>query len=144
MNRNISVVQKVNLEKNPLPIVTQKRDNCKNTKRRYEGFKMTWPVWNPKLRSEETIRRDLHNTIQELKGNIRVFCRVRPMLTAEESQRSCAFSFGQDERELVVEPTSPNESICGTKKAAPKHEFAFDKVFTASSSQEDVFGEISQ
>jgi kinesin family protein C1 len=26
----------------------------------------------------ELIRRKLHNTIQELKGNIRVFCRVRP------------------------------------------------------------------
>ena len=36
------------------------------------------------------------------------------------------------------------QSICGTKKASPKHEFAFDKVFTPSSSQEDVFGEISQ
>lgn len=36
------------------------------------------------------------------------------------------------------------QSICGTKKAAPKHEFAFDKVFTPSSSQENVFGEISQ
>jgi len=36
------------------------------------------------------------------------------------------------------------QSICGTKKAAPKHEFAFDRVFTPSSSQEDVFGEISQ
>ena len=62
-----------------------------------------------KLRSEETIRRDLHNTIQELKGNIRVFCRVRPMLASEESQRSCIFSFGHDERELVLESTSLSE-----------------------------------
>jgi len=33
-----------------------------------------------KARSDEQMRRQLHNTIQELKGNIRVFCRVRPSL----------------------------------------------------------------
>jgi kinesin family protein C1 len=31
-----------------------------------------------KVREAETERRRLHNIIQELKGNIRVFCRVRP------------------------------------------------------------------
>ena len=31
-----------------------------------------------KLQEQEQLRRALHNTIQELKGNIRVFCRVRP------------------------------------------------------------------
>lgn len=36
-----------------------------------------------KLREQETLRRKLHNTIQELKGNIRVFCRVRPSLATE-------------------------------------------------------------
>lgn len=34
-------------------------------------------------RAFETERRRLHNTIQELKGNIRVFCRVRPLLKGE-------------------------------------------------------------
>ena len=33
-----------------------------------------------KLRWEETERRKLHNMVQELKGNIRVFCRMRPLL----------------------------------------------------------------
>ncbi len=32
------------------------------------------------LRAAETIRRKLHNQVQELKGNIRVFARVRPAL----------------------------------------------------------------
>ncbi len=39
-----------------------------------------------KLRKEETLRRKLHNEIQELKGNIRVFCRVRPVLRHEEEE----------------------------------------------------------
>src|ERR1700743_3959681 len=39
-----------------------------------------------KLRKEETLRRKLHNEIQELKGNIRVFCRVRPVLQHEEEE----------------------------------------------------------
>lgn len=30
------------------------------------------------LRAAEKGRRDLHNTIQDLKGSIRVYCRVRP------------------------------------------------------------------
>ena len=31
-----------------------------------------------KRQNDEMVRRQLHNVIQELKGNIRVFCRVRP------------------------------------------------------------------
>lgn len=134
---------KVNLEKT-IAESQQKSDIIAKLEDTIRGLQDNMAVLESKLRSEETIRRELHNTIQELKGNIRVFCRVRPMLASEESQRSCAFSFGQDERELVVESTSLNETICGNKKAAPKHEFMFDKVFTPSSSQGDVFGEISQ
>jgi kinesin family protein C1 len=36
-----------------------------------------------KLRTDEGLRKKLHNTILELKGNIRVFCRVRPFLKDE-------------------------------------------------------------
>lgn len=42
----------------------------------------------------ELIRRKLHNTIQELKGNIRVFARVRPLSEAEMGASSDAPSLG--------------------------------------------------
>ena len=38
---------------------------------------------NKEARAEEE-RRKRHNTIQESKGNIRVFCRIRPLLGEEK------------------------------------------------------------
>ncbi|KAG8127255.1 putative Carboxy-terminal kinesin 2 protein [Naja naja] len=35
-------------------------------------------------------RRGLHNALQELKGNIRVFCRVRPLLASERQAQKAA------------------------------------------------------
>jgi kinesin family protein C1 len=49
-----------------------------------------------KLRDEESIRRKLHNTIQELKGNIRVFCRLRPSLPTEANKPLTKIDFEND------------------------------------------------
>lgn len=46
-------------------------------------------------------RKDLHNTIMDLRGNIRVFCRVRPPLDGEENRTICAWQHN-DETSLEI------------------------------------------
>lgn len=86
-----------------------------------------------KLRAEETIRRKLHNQIQELKGNIRVFCRVRPVLqheTTDHETRLAEIKFpdsATEGREIeFVE--GKGESSLG-KEIIKNYPFQFDKVF---------------
>lgn len=58
-----------------------------------------------KLRKEETMRRKLHNQVQELKGNIRVFCRVRPSLNGEPESAATPMQFpdqSDDAKEINV------------------------------------------
>ena len=60
---------------------------------------------NEKLRAEETLRRKLHNQVQELKGNIRVFCRARPALDGDsvDSQAKIGYPDLEDDCQLGSE-----------------------------------------
>ncbi|KAF6759510.1 P-loop containing nucleoside triphosphate hydrolase protein [Ephemerocybe angulata] len=104
----------------------------------------------------ETIRRKLHNTILELKGNIRVFCRVRPVLPSdlpalpspeeeermrEELKAKMDFPDNHDHKEIVLHSTS--ESAMGIERK-DVYNFGFDRVFEPESTQAQVFEEISQ
>ncbi|KAK9493759.1 P-loop containing nucleoside triphosphate hydrolase protein [Lipomyces doorenjongii] len=101
-----------------------------------------------KLVKEETLRRILHNQVQELKGNIRVFCRVRPPHKNEVSDvADIKYPDGSIEgRE--IELTGPsNESALGMAMGTvttKTHVFAFDKVFGPRSKNQEIFSEISQ
>ncbi|KAL6990853.1 hypothetical protein U1Q18_008976 [Sarracenia purpurea var. burkii] len=85
----------------------------------------------------EKLRRKLHNTILELKGNIRVFCRVRPLLPDDGAATETA---------VVSYPTSMESQGRGIEliQNGQKLPFTFDQVFTHEASQQDVFVEISQ
>ncbi|KAM6496531.1 kinesin domain containing protein [Amanita muscaria] len=110
----------------------------------------------------EMIRRKLHNTVQELKGNIRVFCRVRPVLIsdviglAEGNTRMTKDEFGQLREQVQAHITFPDrmhkkeivlhsssESATGQERKEV-YNFGFDRVFEPESTQAEVFEEISQ
>lgn len=78
-------------------------------------------------------RMALHNMVLDLRGNIRVFARVRPPLASEADRTLCTWSF-LDESSLEI---GSNE-IVGQKKPA-KHEFAFDQVFDPNTTQSEIF-----
>jgi len=80
---------------------------------------------NEQLKAATDQRIFLHNVIQELKGNIRVYLRVRP------PQAGC---------ELALDVSDPSKTrlACG----ADLYNFSFDKVFEPSSQQIDVYSEV--
>uniref|UniRef100_A0A0E0H6C5 Kinesin-like protein n=1 Tax=Oryza nivara TaxID=4536 RepID=A0A0E0H6C5_ORYNI len=86
----------------------------------------------------DKLRKKLHNTILELKGNIRVFCRVRPLLQDNDSSGA--------EEALISYPTSVESAGRGIDlmNQGQRFSFSYDKVFDHGASQDDVFVEMSQ
>merc|ERR1719507_1803850 len=97
-----------------------------------------------KMRWGETERRRLHNMVQELKGNIRVFCRMRPLIGEEKDNGEEDVKHVKilSEKNLEISKEEAKGIASGTKNA--KYEFEFDRVFGPAAGQSDVYGEISQ
>lgn len=76
------------------------------------------------VRDAEGVRRKLHNMVQELKGNIRVFCRVRPALTDDE-EADIVFPDKRDHKEILL--ASSSENAMGQERKEV-YNFAFDRV----------------
>ncbi|KAK9881340.1 hypothetical protein WA026_015467 [Henosepilachna vigintioctopunctata] len=91
----------------------------------------------------EKLRRKLHNSIQDIKGNIRVFCRLRPPITEQESLCMNEFKFMTD-KTLEISKSRGSIVPAGNTRGPEKLEFSFDKVFDQCTLQEEVFEELSQ
>ncbi|XP_019427437.1 PREDICTED: kinesin-like protein KIN-14U [Lupinus angustifolius] len=73
-------------------------------------------------------RREALNKIFDIKGSIRVFCRIRPIVLADKRR--------------ISEPVSAGSERVRVKFGGTRKDFEFDKVFTQEVSQESVFVEI--
>ncbi|KAF0976621.1 hypothetical protein FDP41_004520 [Naegleria fowleri] len=93
-----------------------------------------------KRHQDESERRRLHNIIQELKGNIRVYCRVKP---AQEMKCISYPDADVDERCINIQEDS-RVTATGATAEGKKYYFQFDKVFKPNSTQKEIFFEISQ
>ncbi|ROV88638.1 hypothetical protein VMCG_10310 [Cytospora schulzeri] len=96
-----------------------------------------------KLIKEETERRALFNKYQELKGNIRVMCRVRPVLDSSEGTEA-ELDFPDEKTSAQIQVKGPEEKNSLGKVSTKAYPFEFDRVFTPQVHNEEIFGEISQ
>jgi len=96
-----------------------------------------------RLRTEETLRRKLHNEVLELKGNIRVFCRVRPTLGTEIEPATIEFP-DQDAEGKDITLFGASEKNLRGDDVTKKHAFTYDRVFGPKCNNDEIFGDISQ
>ncbi|KAK7337789.1 hypothetical protein VNO77_18376 [Canavalia gladiata] len=91
-----------------------------------------YEVLKRKYQEECSERRQLYNEVIELKGNIRVFCRCRPLNASEIANGSAVsvVSFDSSPDDLQV--------ICSDSS---KKQFKFDHVFRPEDNQEAVFAQ---
>jgi len=88
------------------------------------------------LREGQTERRRMHNLIQELRGNVRVFARVRPFLPGD--------GVGDDAEPCIVAKSETTLKIMMDEKGTQEYGFSFDRVFPPSAGQDQVFTEVSE
>lgn len=74
---------------------------------------------------EKLLRKRFYNMVEELKGKIRVFCRIRPLAKNEKAS------------DVIAQPSDPYTVSVDTPKG--HKEFQFDRVFTPEECQEQVF-----
>ncbi|KAL0217250.1 hypothetical protein RCL1_007733 [Eukaryota sp. TZLM3-RCL] len=98
---------------------------------------------NNQLMIGERNRRLLHAELMELKGNIRVFIRIRPLLRTEETKISYKILENSDGRGLEILGES-RTSVMGDRVEKRAQKFEFDHIFTENCNQEIVFDQVSQ
>ncbi|CAN8283918.1 unnamed protein product [Cochlearia groenlandica] len=87
-----------------------------------------------KYSEEQAKRKELYNYIQETKGNIRVFCRCRPLNKEETSTRSATIVDFDGAKDGDLGVITGNNS---------KKSYKFDRVYTPKDGQGDVFADAS-
>ncbi|KAJ1415519.1 P-loop containing nucleoside triphosphate hydrolase [Sesbania bispinosa] len=77
--------------------------------------------------------RVLYNQVQDLKGAIRVYCRVRPFLPGQSNGQSSVDYIGENGNIMILNPLKQGKDA--------RRVFSFNKVFATSTTQEQIYAD---
>lgn len=93
------------------------------------------------LQQSSATRRSIHEDLMTLRGNIRVYCRVRPRTKETEASPFTLSEDGGTRQSLMVQ-SEMLSSVDGRSESRKTWKFMFDRVFTEESTQSQVFMEV--
>eukprot|EP00475_Leptophrys_vorax_P043776 TRINITY_DN8525_c0_g1_i1.p1 TRINITY_DN8525_c0_g1~~TRINITY_DN8525_c0_g1_i1.p1 ORF type:complete len:633 (-),score=185.02 TRINITY_DN8525_c0_g1_i1:22-1752(-) len=113
---------------------SQLQEHFQFSKRKITQLEQELEESKRKMFDLEIERRMLHNTIMDLKGNIRVFCRVRP----PKIESSLAVEIKDEENLTLVNRNYKTFKGFETRIS----QFKYDRIYDQESSQEDIFTDV--
>ncbi len=92
------------------------------------------PHLSPLCRLIQDENKRLYNLVQDLRGAIRVFCRIRPLGTTGDAAPSCV-DVGSEQELAAYDPR-------GASAGMPPRNYRFDRVFADDVSQEAIYADV--
>ncbi|XP_040920532.1 kinesin-like protein KIF25 [Toxotes jaculatrix] len=119
-------------------------DEVQNLQDRVAALERALEEEKVRCRSERQRRKELHNTLVEMRGNIRVHCRVRPVLPFDHVQSSTFGSGPASSEEVVYAISDDTVMVNCLKTGMPVQNkmFEFERVHGPEDSQDAVFEEV--
>ncbi|RHY32711.1 hypothetical protein DYB32_002316 [Aphanomyces invadans] len=130
-----------------------------DVQRVHASYRDELDVLSSKFKQCDLVRRKLHNQVMELKGNIRVFCRIRPHLVSERSSGRPLSEVGlnvymfpdydKDKRRVVLVGDAKAHTSYAQQLNSSSHNdtkkwsFEFDQVFNWHATQHEMFEEVA-
>lgn len=102
-------------------------DEYKSLKVETKKLRKQNEVLQENFNTERVLRKKYYNMMEDMKGKVRVYCRVRPLSGTEKERGNHIVVSAPDEYSLVVSDGNRHE------------EFGFDSVFMPDGSQEQVY-----
>ena len=112
-----------------------------NLKQEIEYYTKAIKIQNQLHNDIQSYKNQMNNEYQEAKGNVRVFCRIRPPLQREISKQKIDIEYRGDNSLIIKGEKKANNIGKGVHQDI--EQFQFNRIFKQNDTQEDVFEEIS-